>query len=123
MANMSCAFSRIGLNGYRILGYDNNQKVVIRAQLRQRPKSCLYCGAQRLRSKGRYRPQARHLDCFGVMSQLLVQTHRYRCVDCGRSFIPSLPGLLPWLSRCPLLGTGKNLGVLTEIPPLWFAGA
>ena len=21
------------------------------------------------------------------------------------------------------LGTGKNLGVLTEIPPLWFAGA
>jgi hypothetical protein len=80
------------------LGYDNNQKVVIRAQQRQRPRSCLYRGAQRLRSKGGYRRQARHLDCFGVISQLLVQMHRYRCVECGRSFIPSLPGLLPLAS-------------------------
>ena len=93
---MSRVFNRIGLNGYRILGYDNSQKVVIRAQLRRRPQSCLYCGANRLRSKGRYSRQARHLDCFGAVSQLLVLTHRYRCVSCKRSFVPSLPGLLPW---------------------------
>jgi hypothetical protein len=31
-------FSRLGLNEYRILGYDNNQKFVICTQLRQRPK-------------------------------------------------------------------------------------
>src|SRR5580704_15861815 len=35
---MSRVFSEIGLNGYRILGHDHNQKVVIRTQLRQDPR-------------------------------------------------------------------------------------
>jgi hypothetical protein len=30
---------------------------------------------------------------------------------------------LPGSAFYDLGGTGKNLGVLTEIPPLWFAGA
>jgi transposase len=93
---MSPVFDRIGINGYRVLGYDKEEKITIHAETWQGPQSCPYCGACRLHSKGRYRRRARHLDCFGTSSQLLIHTRRYRCVECGRSFVPSLPGLLPW---------------------------
>ena len=93
---MSPVFDRIGINGYRVLGYDKEEKITIHAETWQGPQSCPYCGAGRLHSKGRYRRRARHLDCFGTSSQLLIHTRRYRCVECGRSFVPSLPGLLPW---------------------------
>jgi transposase len=93
---MSPVFDRIGINGYRVLGYDKEEKITIHAETWQGPRSCPYCGTGRLHSKGRYRRRARHLDCFGSASQLLIHTRRYRCVECGRSFVPSLPGLLPW---------------------------
>src|ERR1700704_1520113 len=93
---MSPVFDRIGINGYRVLGYDKEEKITIHAETWQGPQSCPYCGAGRLHSKGRYRRRARHLDCLGTSSQLLIHTRRYRCVECGRSFVPSLPELLPW---------------------------
>src|SRR3979490_2698031 len=93
---MSPVFDRIGINGYRVLGYDKEEKITIHAETWQGPQSCPYCGAGRLHSKGRYRRRARHLDCLRTSSQLLIHTRRYRCVECGRSFVPSLPELLPW---------------------------
>jgi transposase len=47
-------------------------------------------------AKGRYRPRARHLSSFGLPSRLLVETWRFDCRTCGRSFLPETPGLRPW---------------------------
>jgi hypothetical protein len=46
---MSHELSGMGLNGYRILGYDNNQKVVVRARQRRRKtdRHVLFRGANR----------------------------------------------------------------------------
>ena len=38
----------------------------------------------------------KHLPYFGVNSEVVVCTRRYRCRDCERHFVPSLPGIRPW---------------------------
>jgi len=62
--------------------------------LEQRPTSCLCCGGVRLRSKGRYERRARHLDCFGVPSEVTIHCRRFRCVDCAGTFVQPLPGIV-----------------------------
>jgi transposase len=37
----------------------------------------------------------RHLACFGCKSELVISCRRYHCVDCNRSFVQPLPGVLP----------------------------
>ena len=59
------------------------------------PRLCPCCGGDRLRSKGRYERRVRHLACFGYPSELVIGCRRYRCVECGRSFVQPLPGVLP----------------------------
>ena len=59
------------------------------------PRLCACCGGGRLRSKGRYERRVRHLACFGHPSELVIACRRYRCVDCERSFVQPLPGVLP----------------------------
>lgn len=65
--------------------------------LRVRPQrecsACPCCGGEHLRSKGRYERCVRHLDCFGKPTRLLVELRRWRCLDCGRTFVPPLPGI------------------------------
>jgi transposase len=61
----------------------------------QRPKACPCCGGGRLHSKGRYWRHARHLEYFGKFSTLIVECRRFRCIDCNKSFVQPLPGILP----------------------------
>jgi transposase len=60
-----------------------------------RPHSCLCCGGERLRSKGKYERRVRHLGCFGIPSELVITCRRFRCVDCDGTFVQPLPGILP----------------------------
>jgi transposase len=93
---MSRVFNRIGIYGYRVLRIEHQDGL----RLHVTPRAnggvrCPCCGGGRLRSKGSYRRQARHLDCLGEPSELVVHTRRFTCRDCRRTFVPQLPGLLP----------------------------
>ena len=89
---------RIGLEGYELLRIDESKDLELHVQLKDElePTHCPYCGACRLHSKGRYVRTARHLSCFGHESVLKVSTRRLKCLDCQRSFLPKLPGILPY---------------------------
>lgn len=93
---MSPVINRIGLRDYEVLEVDDKRsRTQIRVATKLAPE-CPCCGGKKLHSKGPYERKVRHLPCFGIDSEVLVQTRRYRCVDCGRHFVPSLPGIRPW---------------------------
>ena len=93
---MSPVYNRIDIKGYRVLECERQDQLYIHLAPSKRTGICCpCCGGVRLRSKGSYRRRARHLDCFGTPSVLLIPTRRYACRDCARTFIPPLPGLLP----------------------------
>jgi transposase len=93
---MSPMINRIGLPDYEVLEYDDKRsRTLIKVATKLAP-ACPRCGSKRLHSKGRYERRVRHLPAFGIDSEVLVQTRRYRCLDCERHFVPSLPGIRPW---------------------------
>jgi transposase len=92
---MSRVFNRIGIYGYRVLRIEHQDCLKVHVTPRSRGGvRCSCCGGGRLRSKGSYRRQARHLDCLGEPTELVVHTRRFTCRDCRRTFVPQLPGLL-----------------------------
>ena len=93
---MSPVYNRIDIKGYRVLECERQDQLYIHLAPSNRGRVlCPCCGGVRLRSKGSYRRRARHLDCFGTPSVLLIHTRRFACRDCRRTFVPHLPGLLP----------------------------
>ena len=93
---MSRVCNRIGIYGYRVLRIEHQDGLRVHVTPRsQGGVRCSCCGGGRLRSKGSYRRQARHLDCLGEPTELVVHTRRFTCRDCRRTFVPQLPGLLP----------------------------
>ncbi len=87
---------RSACTSYQVLECERQDQLYIHlAPAKRNRVLCPCCGGVRLRSKGSYRRRARHLDCFGTPSVLLIHTRRFACRDCGRTFVPSLPGLLP----------------------------
>ena len=94
---MSPVIKRIGLEGYEILNQQSKPGMVfVEVSPLKEPKQCVCCGGLKLYSKGRYQRRTRHLDCFGFRTELLVHTRRYHCQNCGKSFIPELPGIRKW---------------------------
>lgn len=87
----------LGLKGYDPLQEYQSTPAAIHVQPAAglKPKCCPHCQGTRLLGKGRYQRRVRHLDCFKETTHLIVHTHRFLCVSCGRSFIPRLPGILP----------------------------
>jgi transposase len=75
---------------------ESNEREEIWLELEEEARNCRHCGSERIVSKGRYERQARHLDVFGRASRLKIQTRRWKCQECGRSFVPEMPGLRPW---------------------------
>jgi len=57
--------------------------------------SCPDCGCERLRLKDKRMREPRH-ECWGLRHCiLLLETAKYRCKDCGRTFWQRFPGILP----------------------------
>lgn len=87
----------IGLKGYQPLQGIQSTPGAIHVQLQpglRRPGCCPHCQGTTLLGKGRYQRRVRHLDCFKEATRLIVHTHRFLCVSCGKSFMPQLPGIL-----------------------------
>ena len=93
---MSPMMIDLTLPGYRTVRVERNQvEVRFYLEAKQAPHACPYCGGVRLRSKGRYEREVRHLDCCGRTCWLHVDCRRWRCFDCERSFVQPLPGIMP----------------------------
>ena len=59
------------------------------------PISCPHCKSQRLRLKDKRMREPRH-ESWGLRHCILeLESCKYRCKDCGRSFWQRLPGILP----------------------------
>lgn len=95
---MSPRMLYIGLPDYEVLEVDGKRsRTQIRVATKLAPK-CPDCGGQKLHSKGRYERRVKHQGLCGKHVELLVQTRRYRCLECERHFVPELPGIRPWYS-------------------------
>jgi transposase len=84
----------IGLKGYRVTRSESKPPLRVVAEPVERPECCLHCGARHLHSKGRYKRRVKHLRSFGAPVRLVVECRRYQCLECGRSFVQPLGGLL-----------------------------
>jgi transposase len=93
---MSPVLKNIGLEGYRLVRIEDKPSVQVFVIPKRAPSRCPCCGGGRLRSKGNYERRVRHLPCFGRRASLVVRCRRFRCVQCGRTFVPELPGIRPW---------------------------
>ena len=92
---MSPMTINLTLPGYRIIRWESNIMMRVYVEALDAPRHCPCCAGARLRSKGRYERRVRHLACFGCESELVIACRRYRCVECTRSFVQPLPGIMP----------------------------
>jgi transposase len=85
----------LGLPGYQITGIEEQAgQVRIRAR-HGGPIRCPYCEGEKLRSRDRRLRQLRH-ESWGLRRVLLeLETHKFRCQSCERSFWQRFPGILP----------------------------
>lgn len=86
----------IGIKGYGYVRSQSKEEELVYLELPSRPQCCVRCGSARIVGKGKYERRARHLDCFGRQSRLLIKSARFQCRECKRSFVSETPGLRPW---------------------------
>ena len=85
----------IGLPGYQITGIaEKNGRLRISAR-HAGPISCPHCGGVRLRLRDRRVRCPRHEDWGSRLSELALESRKFRCRDCLRTFWQRFPGLLP----------------------------
>lgn len=94
---MSPEMINIGIPGYvKIDGGSKLRPNQIKVGPEREPTRCKCCGSGRIQSKGWQERRVRHLPQFGMEVELVVRHRRFRCLDCGKSFGPHLPGIRPW---------------------------
>jgi len=84
--------SIVGLPEVEVLRIDGVQTVQIHARSLM-PVSCPFCGGGRLRKKDKFIRTLRHANFGNRPSYLHLQSHKFRCKDCGRYFNQRFPGI------------------------------
>jgi len=85
----------VGLPGYQITGIEEVAGKVMISVRYTGPKSCPRCNSERLRLKDKRMRRPRH-ESWGLRQCVLeVESCKFRCYDCGRSFWQRFPGILP----------------------------
>jgi transposase len=85
----------LGLPGYEITEIKEQAGNVRISARHAGPISCPHCGGVRLRAKDRRIRRLRH-ESFGLRHSVLeLETRKFRCQECGRSFWQRFPGVLP----------------------------
>jgi transposase len=85
----------LGLPGYQITGIEEKSGAVRISACHEGPVSCPHCGSQRLRMKDRRLRQPRHESWGSRHSVLELESRKWKCRDCQRSFWQRFPGILP----------------------------
>lgn len=87
----------IGIHGYDIIAAEDKSAVIeVHVRVKKPKRRCPCCGGDRPHSKGRIVRQARHLDCFGKATVLVVHARRNKCTVCGTIFPDVIPGIRPY---------------------------
>ena len=85
----------LGLPGYQITGIKEVAGKVTISVRQAGSRSCPHCNSERLRLKGKRIRRPRH-ESWGLRHCILeVESCKFRCKDCGRSFWQRFPGILP----------------------------
>jgi len=96
MSPMMIDSKKLTPTGYELIQIEDKHPTIFTLECRDRPRRCPYCRAARLHSKGRYQRRVRHLNHWDRPSVWEVQTRRYVCTQCERSFVPKLPAIQPY---------------------------
>lgn len=85
----------LGLPGYQITGIEQAAGEVRISARYTGPKSCPHCQSQRLRLKDKRWREPQH-ESWGLRHCILeLESCKFRCKDCGRTFWQRFPGILP----------------------------
>ena len=85
----------LGLPGYQLTGIEESAGEVRISVRHAGPRSCPHCHSERLRLKDKRMRQPRH-ESWGLRHCILeLESCKFRCKDCGRSFWQRFPGILP----------------------------
>ena len=87
--------SVLGLPGYQITGIEEKSGRLRISARHAGPISCPHCDGAHLRVKDRRFRRPRHEDWGIRHSELLLESRKFLCRDCQRSFWQRFPGLLP----------------------------
>lgn len=85
----------LGLPGYQITDIEEVAGEVRIAAGYRGPQSCPDCGSTRLRMKDRRIRRPRHESLGMRHSVLQLESRKWKCRECGRSFWERFPGVLP----------------------------
>jgi transposase len=85
----------LGLPGYQITGIEERSGKVRISVRHTGPVSCPRCGGDRLRVKDRRVRRPRHESMGMRHSVLELESRKWQCRDCDRSFWQRFPGILP----------------------------
>lgn len=92
---MTSSETVMGLPGYQITGIEETGGMVRISARHLGRQSCPECGSERLRLKDRRMREPRH-ECWGLRQCILfLESAKYRCKECGRTFWQRFPGILP----------------------------
>lgn len=84
----------LGLPGYQITGIEERSGTIRLSARYAGPVACPHCGGDRLRVKDRRMRRLRH-ESWGVRHSLIeLETRKWNCCGCGRSFWQRFPGIL-----------------------------
>jgi len=82
----------LNLPAYKVTALDQDERDYhINAEVRAPPKACLHCRSENLVGFGRREQLVRDLPSHGKRVGLYVDTRRYRCRSCSKTFYEPLP--------------------------------
>lgn len=85
----------IGLPGYQITGIEEGPEMFRISVRHVGTPACPDCRSERLRLKDKRMREPRH-ESWGLRHCILeLESGKYRCKDCGRTFWQRFPGILP----------------------------
>lgn len=84
----------LNLPNYKIVRVEeNDHDYHISAEISNSPTVCIACGSERLIGHGRNEKVIRDIPTHGKRMAIYVHTRRWRCQDCGKTVMESLPGV------------------------------
>lgn len=119
----------LNLSSYRVLQVDDaDGDYQIKAETVSPPDRCVHCGSASLVGFGRREQWIRDLPIHGKRVGITVDTRRFRCKSCGRTFYEPLPAaddkrlmttrLKTWLEKKSLRHTFSQLAEKTGVGAL-----
>lgn len=86
--------SILNLPDYKVVRVEENaHDYHITAEVSNPPGACVGCGSERLIGHGRNEQAIRDMPTHGKRVAIYVDTRRWRCADCGKTFMETLPSV------------------------------